>query len=59
MDSKDKIYEMRCILDDALLCKTKVNSIIEIKCKKCKHLNFFINGTSHLKDINNLFEGDD
>lgn len=59
MSLNDKIYEMRCILDDALLCKTKVNSIIEIKCKKCKHLNFFINGTSYLKDIDNNFKGDD
>ena len=53
------VYEMRCVLDDALLCKTIVNSVIEIKCKKCKKFNYFLQGTSYLKDVNNNFKGDD
>ena len=53
------VYEMRCVLDDALLCKTIVNSVIEIKCKKCKKFNYFLQGTSYLKDVNNNFKGGD
>ena len=56
--SENNTYEFRCTIDGSLLCKAKINSIIESKCKKCKNLYYFINGTSFLKDNNNYFKGD-
>lgn len=38
--------DFRCKNNDFLFVKTSVNSTIEGKCRKCKTLNYFIQGTS-------------
>jgi len=58
MNQNNKVYELRCNMDGSLLCKTKVNSIIESKCRKCKQLSYFISGTTYMEDKDNNFKGD-
>jgi len=53
---KDKIYEFRCLIENALLAKCNAESVIEIKCKKCKFKSYFLYGTSYLEDRNNQFQ---
>ena len=44
MELESKIAEFRCLKCNALFCKCSMESIIEIKCKKCKWFSLFKNG---------------
>lgn len=46
---ENKIKEFRCKNCNKLLCKTYLQSIIEIKCRGCKELNYFICGSIFFK----------
>ena len=54
-----KIVEWRCPIDNTMFSKVYINSICETKCRKCKHLVYFIQGDISIKDINNYFKGDE
>ena len=56
---KKEIKEFRCIIDNTLFCKCSIESICEAKCRKCKNFNYFIQGTTIIKDTNNYFKGED
>lgn len=51
-----KIFEFRCPLDNVMFTKVYIQSICESKCRKCKHLVYFVQGTTSLQDTNNYFE---
>jgi len=56
---KKGIKEFRCIVDNTLFCKCTIDSICEVKCRKCKNFMYFNQGTTTIEDINNYFKGDE
>lgn len=55
---EDKIKEFRCFKCNALFCKASINSIIEVKCRKCKLYSLYNKGITTLLGINNYFKGE-